>query len=107
MLCWRETGQWECWQHLELASSFVDLATIIYGMIAITVEGGVRLVFWAIEQWKNQKAENERQRARERAEGRAEGVKSVLEVLRPTMPEDEYDALLKKLDREPSVNGAK
>ena len=102
LLCWRVTGQWECWQHLELASSFVDLATIIYGMFAVTFELGVRIVFWAIEQWKNQ-------RARDQAEGYAKGsaatLQSVQKVIRPNMTEDEYDAAIKELERRYSVNG--
>ena len=94
LLCWRATGQWERWQHLELASSFVDLATIIYGMFAVTFEMGVKIVFWAIEQWKNQ-----------RARDRAEGAQYALKLVRPKLTKDEYDAAIKRLEREFGVNG--
>ena len=137
LLCWRATGQWECWQHLELASSFVDLATIIYGMFAVTFEGGVKIVFWAIEQWKNQRA---RDRAEGRAEGYAEGraavfaelrakgngdvqdegngaesrseisaeiLQSVLNDVYANMAAHEFDAAVEKLRSERGVNGKK
>ena len=79
-------------------------------MFAVTFEGGVKLVFWAIEQWKNQRA---RDRAEGRAEGLAEGLAEgraatlqyVQEVIRPNMTEDEYDAAIKELERKYSVNG--
>lgn len=104
---------------MEMASSFVDLATIIYGMIAVTFESGVNLVFWALEQRKNRRAENERQRAQERAEWRAEGrtvgraegrreaVQEIREAIRLNKTDDEIDALLEQLGRENGVNGAR
>ena len=54
-------------------------------------------MFWALEQWKNQ-------RARDRAEGFAEGVRDVLKFARPHMTKDEYDAILERLKRDGVIN---
>ena len=64
------SGQWPGQANLKLAAELVDLATVIYGMIALTVEGGVRLMFWALQkhlEWR------ESMREEGRIEGRVEG----------------------------------
>lgn len=52
------------------AAELVDLAAIIYGMIAVLSERGVRVMFWALDQRRQWR---ERWRQEARAEGRAEG----------------------------------
>lgn len=60
------------------AADLVDLAAIIYGMLAVLFERGVRLMFWALDQ-RRQWRERWRQEALSegvaigRAEGQAEG----------------------------------
>ena len=51
----------------------VDLAALIYGMVAVTIEGGVRLMFWA---WEKHKAVREALREEGREAGRQEGSKA-------------------------------
>ena len=63
-------------------------------MIAVLFEGGVKIVFWAIDQRKNQ-----------RARDRAEGAQYALKLVRPKLTKDEYDAAIKRLEREFGVNG--
>ena len=66
------SGQWPGQANLKLSAELVDLATVIYGMIALTVEGGVRFMFWALQkhlEWR------ESMREEGRVEGRAEGTK--------------------------------
>ena len=53
----------------------VDLAALIYGMAAVTIEGGVRLMFWA---WEKHKAVREALRE----EGRQESEQRYLPVLK-------------------------
>ena len=48
----------------------VDLGALIYGMVAVTFEGGVRLMFWA---WEKHKAVREALREEGRQAGRQEG----------------------------------
>ena len=57
------------------AADLVDLAAIIYGMLAVLFERGVRLMFWALDQRRQWR---ERWRQEVRAEVRAE-IKSHLE----------------------------
>ena len=47
---WSEGGQWQSDKIMEAAAKFVDLAAVIYGMIAVSVERGGRLMFWALDQ---------------------------------------------------------
>ncbi len=61
------------------AAELVDLAAIIYGMLAVLFERGVRVMFWALDQ-RRQWRERWRQEALSEgvaigvAEGRADGV---------------------------------
>ena len=64
------SGQWLVPDNGKLASDLVPLAGVIYGMIALTVEGGVRLMFWA---WEKHQAVRESLREEGRVEGRVEG----------------------------------
>ena len=61
------SGQWPGQANLEMAANLVDLATVIYGMIALTVEGGVRLMFWALQkhlEWRESMREEGRKENR-------------------------------------------
>ena len=60
-------------------AELVDLAAIIYGMIAVLSERGVRVMFWALDQrrqWRERWRQEARDEGREqgRAEGRATGL---------------------------------
>ena len=72
LLTWWISGQWPGPDNGELAAELVDLAAVVYGMIALTLEGGVRLMFWA---WEKHKAWREAMREEGRVEGRKEGRK--------------------------------
>ena len=72
------SGQWPGQANLEMAANLVDLATVIYGMMALTVEGGVRLMFWALQkhlEWR------ESMREQGRVEGRKEARKETRESI--------------------------
>ena len=43
-------GRWDGWGSLELAANLVDLGAVLYGMVAVLVEGGIKMVFWALEE---------------------------------------------------------
>ena len=67
------SGQWPGQANLKLSAELVDLATVIYGMIALTVEGGVRLMFWALQkhlEWRESMREEGRKEARKETEQR-------------------------------------
>ncbi len=70
LLTWWISGQWPGPDNGELAAELVDLAAVVYGMMALTLEGGVRLMFWA---WEKHKAWREAMREEGRVEGRKEG----------------------------------
>lgn len=65
------SGKWSGWESLESAATLVDLAVVVYGMIAVLVERGVDMVFWALEQRKKRREALEEQ-AMER--GMAQGM---------------------------------
>ncbi len=47
---WSEQGVWQTQASLRTAATLVDLGVALYGMIAVLTEGGVRLMFWALDQ---------------------------------------------------------
>ena len=120
---WVELGSWKGTESLKLASSMVDLGAVLYGMIAVLVERGVRMIFWALderrkwrEKWRAEaqakgRAEGHAEgraegHAEGRAEGRAEGQTELLtEALTAAQAEgnQEAEALLKRLARERGV----
>ena len=58
------SGQWDGWESLGLAADMVDLGAVLYAMVAVLVERGVNMVFWALEQKrKREKETNDRIRA--------------------------------------------
>ncbi len=71
-------NQWNGWESLKSAASMVDLGIVVYAMIAVTVERGVNMVFWALEQRKKREAERERLMEERVAQGQAEVVAALL-----------------------------
>ena len=73
LLTWLTTGgQGDLAANLKVAADMVDLGAAIYGMVAVTIEGGVRRMFWA---WEKHQAVKESLREEGREEGRQEGRK--------------------------------
>ena len=92
LLTWWISGQWLGPDNGELASDLVPLAGVIYGMMALTVEGGVRLMFWA---WEKHQAVRESLREEGRVEGREKGrVEGRVET------EQRYMPILKQMAQE-------
>ena len=77
----------------------VDLGAAIYGMVAVTIEGGVRRMFWA---WEKHQAVKESLREEGRREGRKagrqEGSKAGRKAERAAM-----QAHLEKVSRERGI----
>ena len=63
--------QWNQREGLKSAASLVDLGTVVYATVAVILERGVRIVFWALDQRRKWR---EKWRAEAQAEGRAEGL---------------------------------
>ena len=89
LLLLARSGQWGGWESLEPAASLVDLAAVVYGMIAVLVERGVRMVFWALE-------ERRKMIAARKAEGQAELIAEMLADAKAE-GDEEY---AKRLERE-------
>ena len=79
---WRQGCQWRWPDGLDRAADLVDIGTVIYAVIAVAVERGVNVIFWALEERKKRRerrlaeaqAERERLQAESRAQGEAEAV---------------------------------
>ena len=80
---WRQGWYWQWPDGLDRAADLVDIGTVIYAVIAVAVERGVNVIFWALEERKKRRerrlaeaqAERERleaERERRRAEAQAE-----------------------------------
>lgn len=87
MAYWIEPGQWKGAESLQSAAELVDLAAVIYAMVAVLLERGVGMIFWALE-------ERKKRRERWRAEGRAEGLAEAKQV---------YETVLKRVAREKGI----
>ena len=79
LLTWWISGQWLGADNGKLAADLVPLAGVIYGMMALTVEGGVRLMFWA---WEKHQAVRESLREEGRVEGREETEQRYMPILK-------------------------
>ena len=76
------SGQWTGWGSLELAANLVELGAVLYGMAAVLAEGGIRMVFWALEERKRMIKEREDMgRAKLVEEMLAEGIPQTKEEL--------------------------
>lgn len=49
---WIGGGQWLFWHDLDPAKAMAGLGTIAYGIIAVVAEGGIKVVFWALDERK-------------------------------------------------------
>ncbi|MDE2786562.1 MAG: hypothetical protein OXL37_07855 [Chloroflexota bacterium] len=67
---WTEHGQWQPPASLDPAAHLVDLAAVLYAMVAVLAERGARLMFWALDERRKWRA---KMRAEAMAEGLAEG----------------------------------
>ena len=64
------SGRWTGWGSLNHAATLVDLGVVVYATVAVLVERGVNMIFWALEQRRKRR---EKLQAEAMAEGRAEG----------------------------------
>ena len=53
------SGQWDGWESLEMAAGLIDLGAVLYAMVAVLVERGVDMVFWALERKRKKQREQE------------------------------------------------
>ena len=80
LLTWLTTGgQGDLAANLKVAADMVDLGAAIYGMVAVTIEGGVRRMFWA---WEKHQAVKESLREEGRKEARQETERRYMPVLK-------------------------
>ena len=78
------------------AAELVDLAAIIYGMLAVLFERGVRLMFWALDQRRQWR---DRWRKEAQAAGLAEGRAAGLDEGRAEGRAEERAAMKAHLER--------
>lgn len=74
-----EQWQWQGRASWELALSAVDYGAVLYAMLAVLVEKGGSLMFWAWEKHKERMAKMEK---RLREEGREEVLAEILSAAR-------------------------
>ena len=76
------SGQWDGWESLEMAATLVDLGAVLYAMVAVLVERGVDMVFWALERKRQREQENKaKNQAEVLAQLRSEGLPQTTEEL--------------------------
>ncbi len=78
-------------------ATLVSISAVYYGMAAVVVELGGRIVFWALAQWQKDREAARRERRRRsardraagRAEGRAEGQRDIVATMWDSAQSDE------------------
>ena len=90
-------GGWAGWDTLGPIAAMVDLAAVIYAMLAVAFERGVNMIWWALEQ-KRKRAEQAQAKGREiglaqgLAQGQAQGRAGlVAELLASGMPKTDQE----------------
>ena len=53
-----DSGHWPIWRHLDAAADMIELGAVVYVALAVSAEGVIRVVFWAIEQWRKDRERN-------------------------------------------------
>lgn len=56
---WVGGGQWLFWHDLDSVQAMATLGTITWGMAAVLAEGGYKLVFWAMDERRRRRMEQE------------------------------------------------
>lgn len=75
------SGQWNGWGSLNHAASLVDLGVVVYAMVAVLVERGVNMIFWALEQRRKRREKLQAEAlAKGLAQGRAEERTRILQA---------------------------
>ena len=71
---WMQQRQWQWPADLDKAAGLVDIGAVIYAAIAVAVERGVNMIFWALEERKKRQERREKQEAEALAKARAKGL---------------------------------
>ena len=103
-----EQWQWQGRASWELALSAVDYGAVLYAMLAVLVEKGGNVMFWAWEKHKERQEKlREEGRKEGRVEGRAEGRAEVTEKHRAQLERIAKEAREKGITLEslPNLNG--
>ena len=58
---WHNSVNWPIWRHRDAAADMVQLGAVVYAALAVSAEGAIRVVFWAIEQWRKDRERHRRE----------------------------------------------
>ena len=107
LLVWlAEPSQWRLADILDLASRRVELGALGYALAVVLAEGGVDMIFWALERQQRRMEERRARQEQLRNEGRAALATELREMVQGGVTGEE---MLERLSREveASGNGAK
>ena len=106
-----EQGQWQGRESWKLAATLVDFAAVLYAMLAVLVERGVVIMFWALDkrrEWRQKMREE--MRAELRPQVREEVRTEVMEEARAAVKEavraeidQRYQAWFERLSQEKGI----
>ena len=91
-----EPGPWEIKTSLKSAASLVDLGAVVYAMVAVLIERGIRMWFWALDQREKWRA---KWREEAQAEGRTEGQADLLNQMWASARAADNQELVAELER--------
>ena len=92
-------------------ATLVSISAVYYGMAAVVVELGGRIVFWALAQWQKDREAARRERRRRsardraagRAEGRAEGQRDIVATMWDSAQSDEERDRIRRIAAERGI----
>ena len=89
------SGHWNGWESLDKTAGLVDLGAVVYAMIAVSVERGVRMIFWALDQRRQW-------REKWRAEAQAELLAAIRADARAS-DDPEFEERVERIAREKGI----
>lgn len=75
-LFWSDPASWG------LVADNTGAGAVVYGVIALTIEGGATVVFWSADEWDKRKERRNAERKQQLAEAEDKGRKSALDAVR-------------------------
>ncbi len=71
---WRVWEFWKIWDHLAALSDMVDLGVLTYIVVALVIDRGISMIFYALEQREKRRKQREAQQKKMREEAMASGI---------------------------------
>ena len=81
-------GKWLFWRSWDELADMIGLGAVMYGMAVLTLEGGLTVMFWALDERDKRRERRKKEMARREKEARNELLTDVITKLRQSPDSD-------------------